>query len=183
MDVRPNNRPGLNQLPEHARAAILSGMRSPRAVTLGVGEVLYRFASSDAPEATWAAGAWWVYERDFQKIVEQFRVSREQHGEDGLTLGWLGRVAAAVKQGWSRTDVLVKASVRKEIGAFTGRGRTQYKERAPNGILYTYSGWPEVEQLYIPGIGDRAGLTPLGAEALHVIWQQKIDSQQLFEKL
>ncbi len=183
MDVRPNNRTGLNRLPEHARASILSGMRSPRAVTLGVGEVLYRFASSDAPEATWAAGAWWLYERDFQKIVEQYRISRERHGEDGLTLGWLGRVAAAVKQGWSRTDVLVKASVKVELSAFAGRGRPQYKERAPNGILYTYSGWPEVEQLYIPGIGGRAGLTPLGAAALHVIWQQKIESQQLFERL
>jgi hypothetical protein len=170
-------------LPAHVRESVQSGMRSPRPVTLGVGETLYRFASSDAPEATWAAGAWWLYERDFRKVVEQFRISRERHGEDGLTLGWLGRVAAAVRQGWSRTDVLVKASVRKDLRAFAGRGRTQYKERGPNGILYTYSGWPEVEQLYLPGVGDRAGLTPLGAESLHVIWQQKIESQQLFERL
>jgi hypothetical protein len=173
----------LEQMPHNVRETIKSGMRSPRAVTLGVGEVLYRFASSDAPETTWAAGAWWMYERDFQKIVEQVRISRDRHGEDGLTLGWLGRVAAAVRQGWSRTDVLVKASLRKELSAFAGRGRTQYKERGPNGILYTYSGWPDVEQLYIPDIGDRGGLTPLGAQSLHVIWQQKIDSQQLFERL
>ncbi|MET0649843.1 MAG: hypothetical protein ABW208_24805 [Pyrinomonadaceae bacterium] len=183
MQLNNSNSPSLNQLPVHAREAIVSGMRSPRAVTLGAGEVLYRFASSDAPEATWAAGPWWLYERDFQKIVEQFRLSREHHGEDGLTLGWLGRVAAAVRQGWSRTDVLVKASVRKEVGAFSGRGRTQHKECAPNGILYTYSGWPEVEQLYLPGIGDHAGLTPHGAATLHIIWQQKIESQQLFERL
>lgn len=181
--MRSGYGPGLTGLPGQLRETVLSGMRSPRAVRLGAGEVLYRFASSDAPEATWAAGAWWLYERDFRKIVEQFRLSRGRHGADGLTLGWLGRVAAAVRQGWSRTDVLVKAAVRKEVGAFAGRGRTQYKERAPNGILYTYSGWPDVEQLYIPGIGGRAGLTPLGAESLHVIWQQKIESQQLFERL
>jgi hypothetical protein len=158
-------------------------MRNPRAVTLAMGQVLYRFASSDTPEAMWAAGAWWLYERDFQKIVEQYRLSHERHGEGGLTLGWLGRVAAAVRQGWSKTDVLVKASVKRELTAFAGRGRTQYKERAPNGILYTYAGWPDVEQLYIPNLGDRNGLTPLGAQSLHIISQQKIDSQQLFEKL
>lgn len=175
--------PSWHLLPPHVRESIQSGMRNPRAVRLAAGEVLYRFASSDAPEATWAAGAWWVHERDFQKIVEQYRLSRARHGDDGLTLGWLGRVAAAVRQGWSRTDVLVKASVRKELPAFAGRGRTQYKEVGPNGILHTYSGWPEVEQLYLPGIGDRAGLTPHGAESLHVIWQQKIESQQLFERV
>jgi hypothetical protein len=53
-----NDRTSLKTLPAPLAETILSGMRSPRAVKLGVGEVLYRFASSDAPEATWIAGTW-----------------------------------------------------------------------------------------------------------------------------
>lgn len=177
-----NENLSLDSLPEWARESVERGMRGPRAVTLAPGQVLFRFASSDAPPALWAAGPWWLYEHDYRKIVEQERLSRAQHGPEGLTLGWLGRSAAAVQQSWSRMDVVVKAVVLQEVMAFAGRGRTQYKERGPNGFLYTISGWPNVEQLYIPNIGDRQGRTLLGYQALHVLRQKRVESQQMYDR-
>lgn len=177
-----NNDLSFENLPDAARQSIESGMRSPRVVTLTAGQVLFRFASSDSSPALWAAGAWWLFEHDYQKILEQHLISQKQHGADGLTLGYLGRVATAVKQGWSRTDVVVKAVVGQEIKAFVGRGRPQYKERAPNGIYYTFSGWHDTEQIYIPNIGDRHGRTLLGYQALNVLRQKLVSSQQLFDR-
>jgi hypothetical protein len=172
----------LDDLPVQVRQSIENGMRSPRVVTLATGQVLFRFASSDSSPALWAAGAWWLFEHDYQKILAQHLISQKQHGADGLTLGYLGRVATAVKQGWSKTDVVVKAVVSQEINAFAGRGRPQYKERAPNGIYYTFSGWHDTEQIYIPNIGDRHGRTLLGYQALNIRRQKLVGSQQLFDR-
>jgi len=172
----------FDKLPAHAREAVARGMRAPRVVALAAGQVLFRFASSDSPPSLWAAGAWWLYEHDYRLIVEQERLSRERYGADGLTLGWLGRVATAVQQSWSRADVVVKAVVLQEILALAGRGRTQYKERGPNGFLYTMAGWPHVQQIFIPNIGDRQGRTQTGYAALHVLRQKRVDSQQIYEK-
>jgi hypothetical protein len=177
-----NDNLSLEQLPSDARDEVLSGMRSPRVVTLAAGQVLFRFASSDRPAASWAAGAWWLFEHDYRKILAQHLISQKQHGADGLTLGYLGRVATAVKQGWSKTDVVIKAVVNQEIKAFVGRGRPQYKERAPNGIYYTFSGWHDTEQIYIPNIGDRHGRTLLGYQALNIRRQKLVSSQQLFDR-
>lgn len=166
----------LSKLPDIAR----SGLRSPRVVTLTSGQVLFRFASTTNPREIWAAGPWWMYEHDYNKIVAAYLESRAQHGEDGLTLGFLGRAAAAVKQAWSKTDVVVKAVVNNNVKAFAGGGRSQYNEPLPNGMHVTWRGWPNVEQLFIPNIGDRNGRTLVGYQALLVLRQKRVKSQQLF---
>ncbi len=157
-----------------------SGLRSPRVVTLTSGQVLFRFASTTSRPETWAAGPWWMYDYDYYKIVAAYEESRAQHGKDGLTLGFLGRAAAAVKQSWSKTDVVVKAVVNNDIKAFAGPGRSQYNERMRNGIQVTWRGWRNVEQLFIPNIGDCNGRTSLGYQALLVLRQKIVKSQQLF---
>lgn len=167
---------GLNKLPDIAR----SGLRSPRVVTLTSGQVLFRFASTTSRRDTWAAGPWWMYEHDYHKIIAAYLESRAQHGEDGLTLGFLARAAVAVKQSWSRTDVVVKAIVNNDVKAFAGAGRSQYNESMPNGMHVTWRGWPNVTQLFIPNIGDRNGRTLVGYQSLLVLRQKVVKSQQLF---
>jgi hypothetical protein len=166
----------LSKLPESARA----GLRSPRIVTLNAGQVLYRFASTSLAQQLWPAGPWWMHERDYQKIVAEYERSRARHGEDGLTLGYLGRAAMAVKQSWSKMDVVVKARVGHDIKAFAGLGRSQFNEQMPNGIRITWQGWPNVEQLFIPNISDRHGLTSTGHKALLVVGHSFVASQQIF---
>jgi hypothetical protein len=172
----------LANLTSKERQRILSGMRSPRVVLLHPGEVIYHFASTEGkkkkdlvaiPPSRWTAGAWWTYERDFRKIYAQ-------HLNSDWSLGLTARSANAIQQSWSRVDVMVEAIVIKEINAFAGQGRTQYREMAPNGMYITLLGWPDVTQLYIPNIVDRHGLTALGREALDVRSQGVIDSQQLY---
>lgn len=171
-----NNDLDLSKLPDTAR----SGMRSPRVVTLKSGQVLFRFASTTTGSEMWAAGPWWMYEHDYHKIIAAYLESRAQHGEDGLTLGFLARAAVAVKQSWSRTDVVVKAIVNNDVKAFAGTGRSQYNESMPNGMHVTWRGWPNVTQLFIPNIGDRNGRTLLGYQSLLVLRQKVVKSQQLF---
>jgi hypothetical protein len=164
-----NDALNLSQLPDSARR----GLRSPRIVTLTAGQILYRFASTSSPAHLWAAGPWWMYEHDYHKIIAQ-------HQQGKLSLGYLGRSAMAVQQSWSKMDVVVKAVVSQDIKAFAGRGRTQYREMTPNGMFITLTGWENVEQLFIPNIGDRNGRTSLGWQALNVVQQQIVSSQQLY---
>jgi hypothetical protein len=166
----------LSRLPDNARA----GLRSPQVVTLNAGQGLFRFSSTSSPQHLWAAGPWWMYEHDYQKIVAEYQLSRARHGEDGLTLGYLGRAAMAVKQSWSKMDVVVKAIVSQDIKAFAGLGRSQFNERMPNGIRITWKGWPNVQQLFIPNISDKHGLTLAGQQALLVLGQSFVASQQIF---
>ena len=77
-------------------------------------------------------------------------------------------------------DILVRGMVSEDINVFTGPGATQYHEEMPNGMLITYKGWKNIEQLYLPNISDRSGFTPLGLKAISVLSAYKIESQQLF---
>ena len=166
----------LSKLPEIAA----SGLRSPRVVMLNAGQVLFRFASTASRPNVWAAGPWWMYDHDYYKVVAAHLESRAKHKEEGLTLGFLGRAAMAVQQSWSKMDVVVKAVVNNDIKVFAGLGRSQYNEQMPNGISITWKGWPSVEQLFIPNIGDRGGRTLLGYSALLVLRQKLVSSQQVF---
>ena len=155
------------------------GLRTPRVVTLWPGQILFRFASTSQPNTHWAAGPWWMHEQDYRRIIAVHDAGQNKHKGQGLTLGFLGRAAMAVQPSWSRTDVVVKAVVQQEILAFAGAGRTQYREQLPNGMFLTLAGWPDVEQLFIPNIGDRNGRTAVGRQALLVTKQKVISSQQL----
>ncbi len=172
--------------PSDAPEAARQGMRQIRVVTLDAGQILFRFASTKRHDGTpipsdrWAASPWWMLEQDYRQINRVFEQGRLVHGEDSLSLGFIGRSAVAVQQSWSRVDVVIKAHVLSEINVFSGPGRTQYREMAPNGLFITLPGWPDVEQLFIPNISDRNGRTALFSRAILVQKQKTIQSQQLY---
>ncbi len=178
----------LKLLSEKEQRRILAGMRSPKVEPLHVGQILYHFGSTEGnrkghgvvavPPPRWAAGPWWFHERDYRRIYAEYLDSQ-------LSLGLVGRSALAIQQSYSRVDVLVEAVVVKEINAFTGDGRPQHREMAPNGMFFTLPGWPGIMQIYIPNIVDRrtdgvTTLNALGREALDVRSQGVIQSQQLY---
>ena len=121
-------------------------------------------------------GPWWIRERDYRRIISAYEAERGKHGEDALSLGFLGRAAVAVQHSWSKVDVVVKAQVVEDINVFAGRGQRQYREWLRANIYITLSGWPQIEQLFIPNLGDQNGLTELGRRALLVLRKKTITS-------
>lgn len=139
---------------EYERAA--KGIRNPTVTVLSQGEDVYRFTSSRFP-ATGAPmsvhdqlhGAWWFRSRDWQKILLAYL-------RGPFHLGTTARIAGAVQWSWSDMDVLLKARVIEPIEAWEGYGLTQYRDVLPNGIAVTLTGFPNVVQLYVPGMPDAA---------------------------
>ena len=132
------------------------GMRSPKVVTLPAGQILFRFASTKnmrtgarIPSGQWARGAWWIQEHDYHRIIDRF--TRGQ-----LSLGTVGRSAAAVQPSWSNMDVSIKAYLVEEMNVYAGQGLTQYRDPLPNGMVVTLTGWPDIQQIYIPDIRNAA---------------------------
>jgi hypothetical protein len=141
---------------EYARAA--AGIRNPKVVTLSAGEAVFRFASTrnpqtgaDVPSDQWARGAWWFREADYRTILQKYHTGR-------LGFGTVARMAGAVQPSWSLMDVSVKAELLDDIKVYTGKGATQYRDELPNGMYVTLTGWPDVDQLYIPGMRGPAFL-------------------------
>jgi hypothetical protein len=135
---------------EFARA--LQGMRNPTVVTLHAGDVLFRFASTknpqsgaDIPSDQWARGAWWFREADYRTILQRYHAGR-------LGLGTVARSAGAVQPSWRLKNVSIKARLLDDINVYVGKGATQYRDELPNGMYVTQTGWPDVDQVYIPGI-------------------------------
>jgi hypothetical protein len=135
---------------ELARAK--QGIRRPEIVTLPAGQILFRFASTknmrtgaSIPSNQWARGAWWIEEHNYRKIIDRFSQGR-------LGLGTVGRSAAAVQPSWSNMDVSIKACLVQEMNVYMGQGSTQYRDQLPNGMVVTLTGWPDIQQIYIPGI-------------------------------
>jgi hypothetical protein len=154
-------------------AAASAGIRNPQEELVAQDELLYRFASSTNPSSAWAAGPWW-WRRD--DIVKMLAASKKT----SLTFGFTARIAGAVQQSWCKMDRLIKAVVKEDLLAYTGRGQTQYREMAPNGMYITLAGWSDVTQLFIPGLGEKGVRTPLGLKALDVIVHFPIESLQLY---
>jgi hypothetical protein len=179
-----NDELALGKLPLAEKEKICSGIRAPRVITLTAGMRIYRFESSvvrpGRPIPDRGASPWWITFENYKKIVAEVKRSFQTHGADRLSLGFLGRVALAVRQEWSQVDILVKGMVNEDINVFTGLGATQYNEEMPNGMLITYKGWKHLEQLYLPNISDKSRFTPLGFRAITVLSSWKIESQQLF---
>ncbi|MBX9583275.1 MAG: hypothetical protein K2X87_23485 [Gemmataceae bacterium] len=139
---------------EFGRAA--AGIRRPTVVTLPAGEALFRFASTKNPRTgepipshLWALGAWWFREPDYRLILQRYQAGK-------LGLGTVGRMAGAVQPSWSLMDVSVKARLVDALGVYAGKAVTQYNDRLPNGARVTLAGWPDVDQVYIPGMGGAA---------------------------
>jgi hypothetical protein len=135
---------------EYARAA--QGMRHPTVVTLPAGVALFRFASTknpqtgaEIPSSQWARGAWWFQEADYRTIIGRYQSGR-------LGLGTVARSAGAVQPSWSLMNVSIKARLLDDIQVYLGKGATQYRDELPNGMYVTQTGWPDIDQIYIPGM-------------------------------
>ncbi len=163
------------------------GMRQPRSITLAPLARICRFSSSTTPwpphapmpDALHVASPWWMWQRDLPRI--EARADRTR-----MTLGFTARMGAAVQQGWhNRMDRLVKAVVLEDLPAYDGTPRTQYEDPAPNGIVVTMRGDPQLVQLYIPGLQERDGdgkprATALARRALIVQSIEEIPSFQMW---
>ena len=113
--------------------------------------MLFRFGSTKnlqtGPPSTRASGpaaAWWFREPDYRKIIANYQAGK-------LALGTVARAAGAVQPSWSNMDVSIKARLVQDINVYTGKGARQYRDQLPNGMYVTLSGWPDIDQVYIPG--------------------------------
>jgi hypothetical protein len=141
-------------LDEHGRAS--AGIKNPKVITLPEGTVLFRFASTtnlqtgaNIPPDQWVRGAWWFQEPDYRKIIQKFQVGK-------LALGTVGRIAGAVQPSWNNMDVSIKAFLLQDMNVYLGKGATQYRDELPNGMFVTLSGWPDIDQIYIPNMRGAA---------------------------
>lgn len=141
--------------PEYSRAS--GGIRSPAVRMLEEGQVVFRFASTKqirngklypTNSDDWANGSWWVLEEDYRKIISRFK-------QGDLNLGTTARSALAVQPSWSLMDVSIKGFLLNDMYVFHGSGSTQYNDVMPNGMTMTLQGWPDITQIYVPGMrGD-----------------------------
>jgi hypothetical protein len=128
-------------------------------VTLPAGTAVFRFASTKKPKtgepipsSEWARRPWWFQEADYRTILVRYQAG-------ALGLGTVARAAGAVQPNWSHMDVSIKAYLRFDTEVYVGKGKTQYRERLPNGMYMTLPGWPDITQVYIPGLRGAAFVT------------------------
>ena len=140
--------------PEYVKAA--RGIRDPTTTILSPGEDLYRFTSSRVPgtgvpipAVSQTTGPWWFRSRDWQKILRSYL-------KGPFRLGTVARFAGAVQWSWSDMDILLKARVVQGIEAWEGTGLPQFRDVLPNGMAVTLKGFPDVVQIFIPGMPDSA---------------------------
>ena len=139
------------------------GMKRPTVVLLSAGDRIFRIASTKKastgepiPSSDWASGSWWFAEADYARIVSRFQAGK-------LPLGTVARSAGAVQPSWSLMDVSIKAELLHDVYVYVGKGSTQYRDQLPNGWFVTSKGWPDINQIYIPGMrtGTRAAIRVL----------------------
>ncbi len=128
---------------------LISGMASPRVRRLSPGTKLYRVADASRAQSATSkvdgeAGGWWVGQKAFKKMM------RYCVQEDKLNrgLGYAAREAAAVLFGWSACDLLIEAYTTSNVKIYFGKGNPQ----SEGGV--TFSGWDDIEQWFIPGLGE-----------------------------
>ena len=187
----------LAALPAKERERLRSGMRAPQPVEIPAGTTLYRFASSydryrraKVPPVRWATGPWWLDEAGYRLIQTERAASLKAHGNDpkrALTIGFLARQAAAVKQEWSNVDVLVVARTRARIAAFAGKGRAQHEvpDRSTGfwnyDVRFVWTGWDRIQQLFIPNLDPlKPGQLLDGSTVLDIVSTTNVESQQLY---
>jgi hypothetical protein len=118
-------------------------------VHLPVGQRIYRFGSTTAPDL-WYTGGWWMRFEDVTKV----RASSEAAG---ISLGYAARRLLAVRYEWpGKVNVLVSAIVAGPLDAYAGKGRVQdrFSPGEPPPGAYEWHPPPDVMQLYIPGLAD-----------------------------
>lgn len=137
-------------------------------------EAIYRFAGSDSSRFGYQASPWWLREREFEGLLARAAAGR-------LGLGMQARFDLAVLQSWgNRMDILVRATVRRQLDAWMGLPRTQ-RETAPNGMTVTMPGRQQIQQVYICGLTDASGmLSTLGRTALSIEETVPLKTAQLW---
>jgi hypothetical protein len=149
------------------------GMRSPTIAVLKQGDVIFRFASTRKPTTgnvipsnEWAQSGWWLQELDYRLILERYHAGH-------LGLGTVAGSAGAVQPSWSLRNVSIKARLLDDIKVYVGPGLPQYRDQLPNGMYVTQKGWPDITQVYIPGMRGPS------LNAIHII-RQKIITTDTF---
>ena len=131
---------------KHPPMEATQGMWTIQRIHVPIGQRIYRFGSTAAPNL-WYAGAWWMRFEDLVKIrtfAERSKVS----------LGYAARRLLAIKYEWGKANVLASALVSAPLDAYAGRGRVQVDDRAASGGTYDWHPPTDVMQLFIPGLVD-----------------------------
>ena len=128
--------------------------------------------------------------REVDSIEAQRAASLKAHGNDpkrALTIGFLARQAAAVKQEWSNVDVLVVARTTSPIAAFAGKGRAQHEvpDRSTGfwnyDVRFVWTGWDRIRQLFIPNLDPlKPGQLLDGTTVLDIVSTSQVESQQMY---
>jgi hypothetical protein len=130
---------------------VLANLKSPTLYVLHPPERLYRFASSSTSPFGYQASRWWLREREFDLLASRAK-------KNNASIGWQARIDLAVCQTWgNKMDVLVRGTVRRQVDAWMGVPKKQ-RETAPNGIMLTLPGCPDIQQVFIPDITDPSGM-------------------------
>ena len=153
-------------LPQREYDSLRKGISLPQARQLSVGTKLFRVVDerdltgertgdSHHPSGNTSdpgAGNWWCGQKAFNKIMEYC----VQYDVDHRGLGYAFREACAILFDWgSNCDVLVEAVLTKSTWVFYGPGKP--KRGRIYDVRYKFSGWSDIEQLYIPNITERVG--------------------------
>lgn len=148
---------------------LLTGMYSPRVVTLSSG-LIYKFTSSKLSPSRQVASPWWFSDTEFQKILQYSRL-------DPQNLGFIARCQAAVRYEWSDMDMLVCATVSHPIRVFIGLIVWQL-QRTKAGSNVVFQAPHDLLQLYVPNIVDPIAktLNANGKKAFHSFRYVRIPS-------
>jgi len=156
------DRTGVPKLRDNEREAE-HGLLMKTRITLTPGLPLYRFASSDNPNA-WFISPWWVGYSPFEALKEYARVEK-------IPLGLAARECLAILQEWSRCDRLVRASVKQPLEAWVGTPKTQrVKDKDTQRYGARWEPDRRITQLYTPGLSQpsETGGQLIWQVALHV---------------
>lgn len=128
------------------------GILDPKRYELAPGLKIYRMSEARRGVEKAAAGAWWVEQPEFDKLMS----FAQKHN---LGVGLAARLLMLVPPEWSDLSLLVRARVRQDILAWRGLANTV--------VVAATTGRPAVRlphqneiaarrlnQLYIPGLGE-----------------------------
>jgi hypothetical protein len=115
------------------------------------GTVLWRMGNSEAPYEVNATSPWWISQATFDYLcTTAARIAGDEHRLD-RTFRRLARMKLAVLPSWgSRSDVVIRLSLKSRARVFFGRGR--FVEDSKDNVHYRALGAFEIEQVFLPGL-------------------------------
>jgi hypothetical protein len=123
------------------------GIRNPQPTHLRLGNFYYRFASSSTSREAQRGGGWWIE-------FESFHAIRSFAQKNGYRLREAARLTLALPYAWTRVDLLIRASLRVPLKAYTGEGKPAKGDDhgADRGTTFIPTQHLKIQQLYIPGL-------------------------------